>query len=240
MSMATVTEGSGASGAALLKLLAWLSPSFPVGAFSYSHGIEYAVECGLITETQGLRNWLETILLAGAAQSDAVLLARTYEAALADDEDQLRELIELADALRGSREMALESSAQGAAFWQMLVKTWPAECFVRWQQLLDETGRKPAYPLAVALAAAAYHLPLEVLVQAYLHATCANLISAGVRLIPLGQSAGQQVTAELEEIVLVATTRALGTPFDEIGSATPMVDWTSICHETQYTRLFRS
>jgi urease accessory protein len=238
--MVIATETSGASGAALLKLLSWLSPSFPVGAYSYSHGIEYAIECGLINDSKTLHDWLETILYAGAAQTDAVLLARSYEAVLDEDEPRVTELIELADALRGSKEMALESSAQGGAFWQMLVKTWPADSFSQFQQLLDESRRKPAYPLAVAVAAAAHRLPLEAVVQGYLHATCSNLISAGVRLIPLGQSAGQQVIAELEDIVLDASTRALGTPLDEIGSATPMVDWTSICHETQYTRIFRS
>jgi urease accessory protein len=243
--MDTVTEhcsasASGISGTALLKLLAWLSPSFPVGAYSYSHGIEYAVEVGLVRDSSSLRDWLETLLCYGTAQIDAVLLARCFESAVKGDDAQLLALIELGDALRGSKEMVLESRSQGMAFWKMLIKTWPAAEFDHWQKLLEQASCQLAYPLAVALAAAAHRLPLKVVVQGFLHGVSANLISAGVRLVPLGQSAGQLVTAELEEIVLIATTKALGTAIDAIGSATPMVDWTSMSHETQYTRLFRS
>ncbi len=227
-------------GVSLLRLMTWLSPSFPVGAYTYSHGVEYAVEVGLVKDEGSLTAWLETVLLYGAAQTDAVLFARAYEAAVADDQDQLWALFELADVMRGSKEMALESSAQGAAFWQMLTKVWPDERLNPWHQRLQQEQRKPAYPLAVALAAAYSSIPLDAALNAYLHATAVNLISAGVRLVPLGQTAGQKTTAALEEVILKAATKALHTDINDIGAATPMVDWTSISHETQYTRLFRS
>ena len=227
-------------GISLLRLMTWLSPSFPVGAYTYSHGVEYAVEVGLVKDETSLTGWLETILLYGAAQTDAVLFARAYEAAVADDQDQLWTLFELADVLRGSKEMALESSAQGAAFWQMLMKVWPDEQFVVWQERLQQEKRKPAYPVAVALAAAYSDIDLAQALNAYLHATAVNLISAGVRLVPLGQTAGQKATAALEDVILRAASKALHTDINNIGAATPMVDWTSISHETQYTRLFRS
>ncbi len=237
MSMATDLTLQGVS---LLRLMTWLSPSFPVGAYTYSHGVEYAVEVGLVKDDVSLTAWLKTVLLYGAAQTDAVLFARGYEAAGAEEAEQLWTLFELADAMRGSKEMALESSAQGAAFWQMLMKVWPDERLLPWQQRLQQEQRKPAYPLAVALAAAYSYIPLEAALNAYLHATAVNLISAGVRLVPLGQTAGQMTTAALEEVILNAANKALNTDINNIGAATPMVDWTSISHETQYTRLFRS
>lgn len=236
--MNTATDNLTASG--LLKLLSWLSPSFPVGAFCYSHGIEYAVECELVADQQSLHSWIETILLHGAGQTDAVLFSQTYWAVSNQDEGLLRQIFELADVLRGSKEMALESSAQGAAFLKMLRTVWPDVVLDYWLTELAGMQRQPAYPVVVALAAALHHVPLTTALNAYLHATAANLISAGVRLVPLGQTDGQITTAALEETILTATSWALKTELDDIGAAAPMVDWTSIAHETQYTRLFRS
>jgi len=223
MSIAT-ERPTALQGSALLRLLTWLSPSFPVGAYTYSHGIEYAVEVGLIKDRQSLVGWLESILVYGTAQTDAVLFARGYEAADTGEDEALWKLFELADAMRGTREMALESSAQGAAFWQMLTKVWPDKRFDRWQQRFQEERRKPAYPLAVAVAAVYHQIPLEEILFAYLHATAANLVSAGVRLVPLGQTAGQEATAGLEEVMLAAASKALATDINDIGSATPMVN----------------
>jgi len=236
--MSTATETLSNSG--LLKLLTWLSPSFPVGAYTYSHGIEYAVECELVNNRQSLNGWVETILLHGAGQTDAVLFAQTYRAFCDADKLRLAKLFELADALRGSRELALESRAQGMAFLKMLRHVWPDKSLDHWHSKLLEMNRQPAYPLVVAMAAASHEVPLPTALNAYLHATAANLISAGVRLVPLGQTDGQQVTAAVEETIIKATEWALETELDDVGAAAPMVDWTSIAHETQYTRLFRS
>jgi urease accessory protein len=236
--MNTTTEQLSTSG--LLKLLSWLSPSFPVGAYSYSHGIEYAVECGLVSDQQSLKAWIETILLHGAGQTDAVFFAQAYRAVQNQEEEQLLHLFELADVLRGSKEMALESSAQGSAFLKILRSVWPDAALDHWQERLAEIQRQPAYPLAVALAAALHQVPLDTALSAYLHGTAANLISAGVRLVPLGQTDGQKTTAALEKTILKATGWAMETELEDIGAAAPMVDWTSIAHETQYTRLFRS
>lgn len=236
--MSTVTEPLSNNG--LLKLLTWLSPSFPVGAYTYSHGLEYAVEIGLVTDLESLAGWVETILLYGAGQTDAVLFTHAYRAFCANDEDSIADLFELADAMRGSKEMALESSAQGAAFLKMLRQVWPDCSIDRYGEMLAGMQRQPAYPLAVAMAAALHAIPLEVSLNAYMHATSANLISAGVRLVPLGQTDGQQVTATVEETIIKATEWALEGSLEDVGAAVPMVDWTSIAHETQYTRLFRS
>lgn len=224
----------------LLRLLTWLSPSFPIGAYCYSHGIEYAVECELVKDRQTLTGWIETILLHGAGQTDAVLFVQAYRAVIAADDALLGQIFELADVLRGSKEMALESSAQGTAFLKMLRSVWPDTVLDRWQVELSGMLRQPAYPVVVALAAALHLVPLPIALNAYLHAAAANLISAGLRLVPLGQTDGQQATAALEPIIIKATSWALETELKDIGAAAPMVDLTSMAHETQYTRLFRS
>jgi urease accessory protein len=224
----------------LLRLLTWLSPSFPVGAYCYSHGIEYAVECRFVHDRQGLKGWVETILLHGAGQTDAVFFAHAHRAVGNADDQLLQRVFELADVMRGSSEMALETRAQGTAFLKMLRTVWPDQTLDRWHFELETLQRKPSYPVVVALAAGLHEVPLQAALSAYLHATAANLISAGVRLVPLGQTDGQLITAALENTIFQAVELALETELADIGAAAPMVDWTSISHETQYTRLFRS
>jgi urease accessory protein len=220
---------------ALYRLMAWLSPAYPIGAFSYSHGIEYAIEVQLVTDRVSLVDWVAGILRFGAGQVDGVLLRAAYEAA--DEPARFDEIATLAGAMRGSAETALESAQQGAAFLATTRAAWPdrrLDAFaLRWG------GHTIALPIAVALAGAG-RVPLETLLAAYFQAVGANLVSAGVRLVPLGQSDGQAAIAALEPTVADATAAALATNLEDIGTATPMVDWTSMRHETQYTRLFRS
>lgn len=225
---------------ALYRLMTWLSPSFPVGGYSYSHGIEFAIEDGLITDRISLTRWVEAIIRHGAGRNDAILFRSAWQAVADDDPVALAEVAEMADALRATPEMALESTAQGQAFLDTLTKAWPDTNFQTWAQTLADLDRPPAYAVAVGVAAAASSVPLGHALTAYLHATAANLISAGVRLVPLGQTDGQLAQAALEVPTQAATEQALRRPLDDFGSATPMVDWTSMKHETQYTRLFRS
>jgi urease accessory protein len=222
---------------ALYRLMTWLSPSYPVGAFSYSHGLEYAIEAALVRDGDGLAEWIATVLEAGAGVSDGALLAAAWSAAKVRDDAALDEVAALAQAWRGTAETALESAAQGAAFLATTRAAWP-------HPLLDALSLRHrgalALAVAVGVAGAVHDVPLPALLTAYLHAFAANLVSAGVRLIPLGQSAGQRVTATLEPVIAAVARRIETTPFDEIGTAAPLVDWCSMQHETQYTRLFRS
>ena len=229
--MATVTTER-----TLLTLMTWLSPSYPVGAFSYSHGLEWAVEEGLVRGRQDLETWLGTVLRHGAGRMDAVLLSAAHRAVSHADLDALEELIELADALLPTAELALEALAQGAAFLRATAAAWPD----RDGRLAALVGREIAYPVAVGVAAASHTLGLELTVPAYLHAFAANLVSAGVRLIPLGQTDGQVVLAGLAPVIEEIAAEALACGLDDLYSAVPMVDWCSMSHETQYTRLFRS
>ena len=220
----------------LFRLLTWASPAFPTGAFSYSHGLEFAVEDGHVANAAQLQDWVGWIVRHGALYADAVFFAHAYRAADSGDDAALDAAAELAAAMRGTAETALESAQQGASFFATAQAVWP---HARMAAFLKRSGTKPALPIAVALLCAGL-IPLEAALGAYLHAAAANLVSAGVRLGPLGQTDGQRSIAALEGAITEAVVRAAATPLDDLATAAPMVDWTSMRHETQYTRLFRS
>lgn len=223
--------------AALYRLMVWLSPSFPVGAFSYSHGLECLIESGAITDEASLLNWVRDVLLFGSGRCDAILFVQAYEAARDGDVQAFREVAELAVAYSPGAERHLETTAQGRAFADMVGAAWSGPS----ASLFNESKEgEIAYPVAVALAAAEHDLPLEAALLAYLHAFAANLISAGVRLIPLGQTAGQRVTAAIECDIVAVVKEARRATLDDLGSGLLLADLASLAHETQYTRLFRS
>jgi urease accessory protein len=223
---------------AAYKLLAWFSPAMPIGAYSYSHGLEYAVEAGMVKDALTLRAYVETALCQGTGQLDASLLCATYRASR--DGCPLAEIVLLAAALRGTSELALESAAQGRALLTLLRQAWPAAELNALAVLCHQQEVEPAHAVVVGVACAAHGLPLQPCVVAFLHGFAANLISAGVRLIPLGQTDGQRLTAALEDTILAVAADALAGSLDDLGTACPMIDLCAIAHETQYTRLFRS
>jgi len=221
---------------AFYRLMAWLSPAYPTGAFSYSHGLEYAVEAGLVGEAGSLAGWVRTVVEKGAGWIDAVILAEAWRAAAAADLARLGDIAILAAAWRGTAEMALESEAQGRAFLAATRAAWP-------HPLLDAlagSSETIALPVAVGAAAGAAEIPLDLSLQAYLQSLASNLVSAGLRLIPLGQTDGQRVIAGLAPVVAETARHALAAEIETAGSAAPLIDWCSMRHETQYTRLFRS
>ena len=223
---------------ALFRLLAWLSPAYPVGAYTYSHGLEWAVDSGLVRDRAGLEAWLDTVLRHGGGWQDAVLLAHAHRAVTEADELAWRELRALAQAWTPTAELALESRAQGEAFAAASLASWPDPGGRLADLLADGPGL--TYPLAVGAVAAAHGVPLALLLPAYLQAFAANLISAAVRAVPLGQTDGQRALAAVEPIVAEVAVKAQDCPLDDLGTATLMVDYCSMRHETQYTRLFRS
>lgn len=223
--------------AALYRLMTWLSPAFPVGAFSYSSGIEWAVEAGDIGDAASLRGWLTSMLADGPGFCDGVFLAQTHRAASAGDDAGLGEVVELASAFAPSRERHLETSAQGRAFVEIARAAWNCASLDR---LIRCCGGAIVYPVAVGLVSAAHAIPLAATIHAFLHALTSNWISAGARLVPLGQTDSQRVLAQLEPVVAATARRALAATLDDLGSATFRADLASMRHETQYTRLFRS
>jgi urease accessory protein len=214
---------------ALLRLLTWLSPAFPTGGFAYSHALEWSVDCGDVTDEAGLIAWLGDILKHGALWSDAILLRHAHRA----DPAELPELARLATVLAPSSERRLETLAQGAAFREA-ARPWPAPALEDWSDALLP------YPIAIGILAAAQNIPEDDTTLAFLHASSANMISAAVRLVPLGQSVGLRAQAALEPAILATAALSQTATRDDLGTACWRSDIASMRHETQYTRLFRT
>lgn len=216
-------DGAPPGGLRKLQILAtWFSPGYPVGAYSYSHGLEWAVEAGTVTNAATLRAWVADLLAHGAGRSDAMLLAAAWRA------DDPAPVAELAEALAASAERRLETLAQGAAFARTTSAAWGVA-----------VPQMP-YSVAVGHAARRLGLPLEETATLYLQAFAANVISAGVRLIPLGQTDGQRITADLLPRAAALAAAAIAAPLDDIGGLAVGADLAAMLHETQYSRLYRS
>jgi urease accessory protein len=211
----------------LLTLLAWLSPAFPVGGFAYSHGLEWAVETGDVRDGATLREWIGDILRFGSARTDAILLRAAHRAC--GDAGRLAEVAEIGAAAVAARERRDETLNQGRAF-VLGMAAWGG---------LDAPED---IPYAVAVGAACGHrlVPEDDAALAYLQAFSANLISAAVRLVPLGQSVGLRVLADLESTILAVAEETRNATMDDLGGCAFRSDLAAMRHETQYTRLFRS
>ncbi len=227
---------------ALYRLLAWNSPGYPTGAFGYSHGLEWAVETGDVGDRRELVEYVAAVLCSGGGWIDAVLFAHVWRAAdesrVADEPRALDELSELAAAFRGSAETARESHQQGLAFLDVTREAWPHPLVERFAE--RHAGTPVAHSTAVALSCAAHGIGLAPALHSYLHGLAASLVSAGARLVPLGQTQAQVAIAELEPRVAATVERALGARLEDLGTTVPRVELCSMLHETQYTRLFRS
>lgn len=223
--------------AALLRLLAWLSPSYPVGAYAYSHGLEWAAEAGELPDEAALGAWLGDLLGIGVGRSDAILLAHAHRAATAADAGALQAANELALALAPSAELHLETSQQGRSFLTATLAAWPCPALAR---LAPSLAAEVAYPVAIGCAAGCHGVPVPDAVRGYLFALAQNLVSAAIRLSVTGQTGGTRVLAALAPLVLAVAAEAETQSLDDVGGATFRADLGSLRHETQYTRLFRS
>ena len=225
------------SPAALYRLMTWLSPAYPIGAFAYSSGIEWAVEIGDVNSAASLREWLESMLTEGAGINDGIFFSHIHRAVAADDIAQLVEIAELAAAFAPTRERWQETTSLGRTFIEVTQAAWPCAALTK---LVALCAGPLAYPVAIGAACAGHGIPLAPALRVFLAALCANWVSAGVRLIPLGHTDGQCVLSALEPAVVASAKRALAAPLDDLASATFRADLASARHETQYTRLFRS
>ena len=219
-----------------LPLFVWLSPAFPVGAFAYSHGVEWAVEARDIHDADTLRGWIADLLNHGSARNDAVLTAAAWRAASAQDMTALAAINALALALSPSRERHLETTGQGNAFVLAMRDSWPCPL------LAQLAAQQPdlAYPVALGIAAAEHSLALASTLEACLLAFVSNLASATVRLGPIGQTDCQRVLAALLPDIRACAAFATASTLDDLGGAALRSDIASMKHETQYSRLFRS
>lgn len=208
---------------ALLQITQWLSPAFPVGGYAYSHGLEAAIAAEEVCDAEGLERWLRAVLEHGSGRNDAILLCHALRAP-----DRAEALAGLAEALATSRERWTETREQGAAFAGAV-------------NALTGSDR-PARPLPVALGEAAAGLGLAPAQVAalYLHAFTSNLVSAGIRFIPLGQTEGQAVLARLKRSIVVLAETAEAASLDDLGGAAFGADLAAMRHETLEVRLFKS
>jgi urease accessory protein len=227
--MAMSTDG-------LYRLLAWVSPAFPTGAFSYSHGLEAAAADGAVHDRATLECWIAAIVGRGSGRIDVDILRDAWRAADAGDDAALAEANRRGVAYRATAELALESNQQGAAFAAAHGAAWAdTHCLIA-----SAMGSSVCHAAAFGVAAARAGIGLPDVLTAYLHTFAANLMSAGLRLGIVGQSDGQRILAALEPVVAAAVSATLTRGADDFGAATFALDLASMAHETQYSRLFRS
>lgn len=206
----------------LLTLTQWLSPAFPLGAFAYSHGLEHAISVGAVRDRASLCDWLRAVVAEGSGRSDAVLLSMTRAGA------DPRETDDLARALAASPERLQESLEQGRAFLRVT------------NALLGSDHQDLTLPVAVGLQTRQLDVPASRVIALYLQSFVGNLVQGAVRLIPLGQTDGQQVVADLApSIASLSDALAVAGPSD-LGTAAIGADLAAMAHEHQEVRLFRS
>ncbi|WP_414474927.1 urease accessory protein UreF [Microvirga sp. M2] len=218
---------------AILPLFAWLSPSYPVGCYAYSHTLEWAVEAGDVTDEKTLVAWLTEMLTLGFGRNDVILLSHAHRTAERGDAQALGAVNQLALALSPSAELYLETSQQGRSFLDATLAAWPSP------RLITLEGAV-AYPVAIGMTAAAHGVPSAMTSDAYLFGLVQTLVSAAIRLAPIGQTAGIRVCAALAATVRAVVQEAIGLSLDDVGGSTFRADLGSFHHENQYTRLFRS
>ena len=223
-----------------MRMQSWLSPAFPTGAYSYSHGLEWAVEAGHVRDRKSLVDWLEADLRLGSGRNEAIFFSECARYTREDDRAKVLEIAELAAAFRATSEFALESSQQAAACLATLRQVWPDRALDYLSKTLSVCEVQPVLAVVLGVRSATQHIPIGLALPAFLQSYVANLVTAGVRLIPLGQTDGQLAIAELEQTVMAVSAEAQESTIEDLGSAAFMVDLASMAHETQYTRLFRS
>jgi urease accessory protein len=215
---------------ALLRLMAWLSPAFPIGGFAWSGGLERAVADGLVKTADDLRDWLATLLAHGSLWNDAVLFSEAWRQA--ESEAALADVAALGLALAGSAERFSETLSLGKAF-ATAASAWP-------HPVLERMPGDLPFPVAVGAIAVGHGVPLTQALAAYLHAAVSQAVSAGIRLSVAGQAQGVAILAALEAPVEEVSRRAASTSLDDLGTSTVQAEIAALRHETQHSRLFRS
>lgn len=232
-----MTAATALPAAALLQLIWLASPALPVGGFSYSEGLEAAVDAGIAIDEATTRDWLLDQLALVQTRSDLAAAASACAAWRAGDVTRVRELNAWVVGTRESAELRLQSEQMGRSLAQWLRLRHPGDERVA---VLDALAPAPTWPVAFALAAAASGAPVRNALLAMAFGWADNLVQAAVRAVPLGQSAGQRILAALADAIPAAVDDALATTDDSRQAFAPRLAILSAAHETQYSRLFRS
>ena len=209
----------------VLTLTQWMSPTFPVGAYAYSHGLEWVIESGDVMDPATTQEWIQDVLRHGAGRTDCILLAVAYQAPHAN---ALMEIDLIARSFAASKERWQETDLQGAAFCDAVAEVW------------GHRLPRLVYPVAVGRAATLQALPLELCAAMYLHGFLSNLAAAAMRLVPLGQTDGQRIIHDLTPLVAILAREARNATLDDISTSSFLGDIAAMKHETQYSRIFRT
>ncbi|MEO5805200.1 urease accessory protein UreF [Devosia sp.] len=212
------------------KLLTWLSPAFPIGAFAWSAGLETAIADGLVRDSTDTQNWVEGALFHGGIATDAILLAHAHRQHA--DAVQLLDLADLALALTPARERHAETTATGDAF-ALAARAWPSAVYARLPPPCP-------YPIAVGAIAGAHGVDLVATISAFLTSVVHGQVSVAVRLVPIGQTDGLRIMAALEPVIASRTLEIAQAGLEDIGSIAYAADIAQMRHETQTTRIFKS
>lgn len=199
----------------------WFSPVFPIGAFSYSHGLEMAIQDGCIMDQDSLYDWISSLLSHGTGRNDAIMIKSAHEG--------LPELNELCLALSASKERYQETTELGHAFCRVFNASYDGNL-----------AEGLAYPVAVGMASRTLGLNVKLTIQSYLQAFASNLISVGIRTIPIGQQSGQDCLLRLYPVIEDVATSSIGATLDDIGGAVFLGDLMAMKHENITPRIYRS
>ena len=218
-------------------LLTWFSPSFPIGSYAYSHGLEYAIESKIVKNTSDLSDWISDFLHYGTCYNDGIIISNAYDAVTKNNLKKLEEISLIAKAFKPTKEISLESYQQGVSFAHAVSKSLNCKKF---DKLITIINENISYVIAVACAGAVCNINKLDLVNAYFHAFISNLISAALRLMSIGQTESQILIIKFKKEVELLTNKILLNSLDDLGSSVLIGDWCSAKHEKQYSRLFRS
>ena len=206
----------------LVTVMQWLSPAFPIGGFAYSHGLEWAINKGYVSNREELQKWISDLLEYGSLKNDAILIKLVLQGS------DPKEINELAMALCPASERLSETQLQGGAFCKIMREVWSLE--------IDDL----TLPIALALAAKNESIDQNLVVPAYLHSFCSNLISVAMRLIPIGQTDGQKTLRELSPLISDSVRAVAKSDKDDLGSACFLSDVSAMQHEYLQPRVFKT
>ena len=206
----------------LITLMQWLSPAFPIGGFAYSHGLEWAINKGYVSNREELQKWISDLLEYGSLKNDAILINLVLQGS------DPKEINELAMALCPANERLSETKLQGGAFCKIMGDVWNLE--------IDNL----TLPIALALAAKNESIDQNLVVPAYLHSLWSNLISGAIRLVPIGQTDGQKTLRELSPLFLFSFRAVAKSEIDDLVSTCFLSDVSAMQHEYLQPRVFKT
>ena len=238
---------------AMIRLWQLISPSLPIGAYAYSQGLETAIEKAWVNNEAEAHNWIEGILQDSLGMLDAPVLIRLSQAWQTKDINSLNQWNQFLLASRESNELYLEDQQMGRALWRLLDDILPSDdkntdnaeatqsvVHINQYRALVKKIETPGYAILFSLATVIWKIPLQDTIRGFLWSWCENQVAASIKLVPLGQTAGQRILSHLIPVINKSVLKALKLSDDEIGTLAPGFSIVCAQHEVQYSRLFRS